>query len=126
MSRSARRGSASMDRMPEWQTEQGREGNRANASREFSKWSLAPNRADKDVLDRPVGLALASRRVGIDPPNLVDHVHPFDDLAEHRVAHLILGVGTVEAGVVPDVDVELCPGAVRIGGPRHGNRAALV
>src|SRR5205823_2744186 len=64
---------------------------------------------------------------GLDLLDFVDNVPAFDDLAEHAVAPT-LGVRgrVVEEAVVLDVDEELARSRMRFGGPRHGDRIALV
>ena len=81
---------------------------------------------DDDLLGRNVlreRSAGARRRLG----DLVDHVHPFDDLAEHRVAvALRIRRAEVQELVVGDVDEELRGRRVGIAGARHGERAGHV
>src|SRR5882672_1144360 len=80
---------------------------------------------DDHILDGHVGVARAF--AGLDLFDLVDDVLALDDLAEHAVAPA-LGVRrrVIEKIVVLDADEKLARGRMRFGGPRHGDRIALV
>src|SRR5712692_2744025 len=80
---------------------------------------------DDHVLHRHV--RVRSTLAGLDPFDLVDHVLAFDDLAEHAVAPtLCVRRSVIEKIVVLDADEKLAGGRMRFGGPRHGDRIALV
>src|SRR5580658_8328940 len=78
---------------------------------------------DHDLFERSIFLDrahLAGRHVA----DLVHHFHALDYLSEHGVspARLI----RIERRVVVQIDIELRVGAVRLGGARHADGAALV
>src|SRR5256885_10964500 len=80
---------------------------------------------DDHVLDGHVGVTAALS--SLDLFDFIDHVLPFDDLAEYAVAPA-LGARrrVVEEAVVLDVDEKLARGRMRFGSPCHGDRIALV
>jgi hypothetical protein len=66
-------------------------------------------------------------RAGLDLADLLDHVHAFDDLAEHRVAPALRRRRrVVQEVVVVHVDEELRGRRMRVVGARHRDRAVLV
>ena len=81
---------------------------------------------DADRLDDDLGLrdVLGARGDGLD---LVHDVHAGRHLAEDAVADALRrGVAVVQEAVVLHVDEELGRRAVRLGGPRHRDRAERV
>src|SRR4051794_16046387 len=76
------------------------------------------NGLDDNVLGRNV--LVRPTRGGLHLPDLVYHIHAFDNAAEHRVTNPVAGVGLVEEVVVLDVYEELGSGAVGIVGAGHG------
>ena len=75
---------------------------------------------DDDVLE---GLVVG---VGVDALDLVDDIHPLDDLSEDGVCVGGAGVLLVEVSVVVGVDEELASSGVGTAGVGHGNETGLV
>ena len=81
---------------------------------------LDDDRVMRHVLEYTAG-------AGLRRGDSIDGVHALDDTPEGRIAPPLRGTAAVvEEVVVDEVDEELGGGGVGIGGPRHGDRAAVV